>query len=160
MKNYACFMSKKYLFKLSFVITILIFLSCEKSEKKRDIVVHYQKVNGNYLRMGIEVNHLKQGVWLEYDSVIGFIRSSTTYADGLEEGEFIFYNPIGNGKIVRKGRCHIGKYNGFFECFNDNGALSLKGHYLNNKKDGKWYYYDENGKLIEVELWDKGYLVK
>lgn len=161
MKNYACVRSKIYLLKLSFVAMTMICSSCQKSEEKGNVVVHYQKISEHYiLPKGVEVNNLKQGIWIEYDSTIGFIRTSTVYKNGIVEGDFIFYNPIGNGRIIQKGQCHIGKYNGLFECFNDNGTLSLKGHYLNNKRLGKWYEYDKNGKLTKVELWDKGYLVK
>lgn len=35
-----------------------------------------------------------------------------------------------------------------------------KGSYLNNEKDGEWFYWSRKGILLKKELWKKGKLIK
>ncbi len=133
---------------------MITLLSCSDDKVK----VNYIIVEKKYvLPQGVEVNGLKQGLWIEY-SVAGFIQNTITYVDGIEEGESVRYNDY--GKIVQKIHLHNGKMKGEFECFNDNGILIIKGLYSDNKKTGDWFYYDDNGVLIEQEQWDKGTMQK
>jgi antitoxin component YwqK of YwqJK toxin-antitoxin module len=49
-----------------------------------------------------------------------------------------------------------GKY---FEYYKD-GKIKTKGIMFNGDMEKKWYYYDEKGSLIKVELWHNGILRK
>lgn len=62
-----------------------------------------------------------------------------------------------------------GTFIGLYIHWYENGRLAEKGHYVVKKetlnstetvKDGKWIYYDENGKLLKTEKYKKGKLVK
>ena len=39
------------------------------------------------------------------------------------------------------------------------GILVVKHDVFNNVKNGKWYYWDKDGRLVKTEIWDKGKLV-
>ncbi len=41
-----------------------------------------------------------------------------------------------------------------------NGALSLSGYYINNLKEKDWYHYNDTGKVILEEKYEKGILIK
>lgn len=41
-----------------------------------------------------------------------------------------------------------------------NGVMEKKGRYLNNRRNGPWYYYDSKGKLYKTEVYKAGVLVK
>jgi|GEM_PF-2796890 len=45
----------------------------------------------------------------------------------------------------------LGHYNGLFQKFNYRGSVIEKGEYINYRRDGKWYYFDDNGNLIKTE---------
>lgn len=36
----------------------------------------------------------------------------------------------------------------------------VKGRYLNNQKDGEWFYWNKNGSLYKKEIWKKGRIFK
>jgi len=42
----------------------------------------------------------------------------------------------------------------------ESGKLKLKGTDKDDKQQGLAYRYDEKGKLISIETWDKGNLIK
>jgi len=44
--------------------------------------------------------------------------------------------------------------------FYKNGQLKSKGLKINKFKCGYWYYYNENGKILKVEKYKQGRLVK
>lgn len=147
-------MLKSELIPRNLVVILCVSISFLFSCKDDKVKVKYATVDKKYvLPEGVEVNGLKQGLWIEY-SIVGFIKSIVTYVDGVEEGETIYYNE--HGIIIQKIQLHQGKFHGVFECFNDNGILTTKGVYIDNKKTGYWFYYDDKGKLIEQEQWDKG----
>jgi len=39
-----------------------------------------------------------------------------------------------------------------------NGVIKIKGFEKNNTKTGTWYYYTNNGKLLQKESWKNGVL--
>jgi antitoxin component YwqK of YwqJK toxin-antitoxin module len=80
---------------------------------------------------GIEVNGLKQGLWINYNS-IGFLQNIETYVDGLVQGETVTYNE--HGIIVQKAEVHQGKFRGKFECYSGKGFKPSRGYILITKK--------------------------
>jgi antitoxin component YwqK of YwqJK toxin-antitoxin module len=48
----------------------------------------------------------------------------------------------------------------YLDIYFPSGLPREKGRYKNNEKDSEWYYWNEEGKLIKRETWDKGKLVK
>ena len=61
-----------------------------------------------------------------------------------------YFNEITNNKL-----------NGIhFEFYIPSGMPKEKGAYLDNEKNGEWYYWNEKGQLVRREVWDKGKLLK
>lgn len=53
-----------------------------------------------------------------------------------------------------------GILNGFYIEFYSSGMPKRKGNYLNNDKNGEWFYWNEKGNLMYKELWKKGKMLK
>ncbi len=141
--------------KATLCMVALTLFSCQE---KKDVKVKYVVINKKIvLPQGVEINGLKQGLWIEYNDV-GFINNIATYVNGIANGEGLFYNDF--GRIIKKYHCKNGKLNGLFECFNDKGLLTVKGVYDDNKMKGEWFYYSDNGKLMTYELWENGKIIK
>lgn len=49
---------------------------------------------------------------------------------------------------------------GLYFLFYSNGMPHIKGNYKNGNKEGRWYYWDESGRLIRKEKWKNGKLMK
>ena len=61
-----------------------------------------------------------------------------------------YFNEITNNKL-----------NGIhFEFYIPSGMPKEKGAYLDNEKNGEWYYWNEKGQLVRREVWDKVKLLK
>lgn len=50
--------------------------------------------------------------------------------------------------------------NGTYYEYSFNGAITKSGSYLNNLKEKDWYYFNDTGKVILEEKYEKGILVK
>tara|TARA_B110000014_G_C19729925_1_gene381194 strand:- start:157 stop:300 length:144 start_codon:yes stop_codon:yes gene_type:complete len=46
------------------------------------------------------------------------------------------------------------------EFFYENGQLRSKGNYKNEKKEGLWEHFDEEGELTKSETWENGKLIE
>jgi antitoxin component YwqK of YwqJK toxin-antitoxin module len=141
-----------------FFLILMFTLSCEKPTRKSQAIIYYKNISANReYPQGVKVNGLKQGLWIDYDT-LGHIRSSVSFLDGIENGEFRLFSEL--GVLVQKVDIIDGKYDGHFEHYNEKGVLYLRGIYNNNKRVGTWEVYDDYGKLIEEEVWQNGQLIK
>lgn len=142
-------------FKGKMIVTVIFLqLSCEAPKTNNNVVVHYKKITANRdLPQGVTINGLKQGLWIDYDT-LGHFRSSVSFLNGVENGEFRIFGEF--GKLVLKVDIQEGKFNGRFEYYNENGKIYVTGNYKNNKKIGDWLYYDDNGVLTEQQKWNNG----
>lgn len=70
----------------------------------------------------------------------------------------------GLGRPVQKVRHYsdtaLQVLNGAYYEYSFNGALTLSGHYKDNKKEKEWYYYNDTGKVILEQKYERGMLVK
>lgn len=130
----------------------------------------------------------KQGIWTEYH-LTGEVKTKGLYKDNNKNGEWIYYYP--SGKVEQKGKYNKhglptgewiwlyengntrikenykgGKREGLFQEFKEDGKLITKGEYLDDLKEGFWYYeienYKEEGNYRSGEpdsIW-KAYYVK
>jgi len=123
---------------------------------------------------GKYVNQNKTGDWEFYSYYTHTLTCKETYIDGKKEGLSIKYYPshIISEELEYHHDMKQGKWNQYYE----NGAPRLVGHYINNlrqgdykvlypsglpqvkgaflndKMDGKWTYYNEDGKVdLEIE---------
>lgn len=109
----------------------------------------------------IDENKKRTGLWITYwDEGEKILMTKYYYKDGFETRVCKdYYN---NGKIRLKFRYYKNRIR--VKYFDENRQLTQKGwskwditeedlHYY---WDGKWKFYDENGKLMNVEIWAKG----
>jgi antitoxin component YwqK of YwqJK toxin-antitoxin module len=107
------------------------------------------------------------------------IVSITNYKNGLIEGENYFYKNSGfidfyimygkNTKNIISGYdepnhkeiayCN-GIANGIEVHFRDNGIVWFEGNNIDDKRDGKWTFYDNKGAVNEVRIYKDGALIK
>jgi len=81
------------------------------------------------------------------------------FIENLKSGDWIYYNVDGTIKAIVKYRINEEKY--------PNGNLKIQGsQYLNEEtnewiRDGRWLYYEENGKdYKKIEEYEYGSLIK
>jgi len=48
----------------------------------------------------------------------------------------------------------------FFEFYIPSGMPKERGKYVDNEKDGEWFYWNEKGGLVKRESWQRGKLIK
>lgn len=76
-----------------------------------------------------------------------YIQKDSVYRDGviflIEDIQFIKFIEFSNSPKVGK-----------WTYYNENGTKNLEGIYLNNKKIGLWYRYDNQGKIIDKHNYD------
>jgi antitoxin component YwqK of YwqJK toxin-antitoxin module len=51
------------------------------------------------------------------------------------------------------------KIAGVVKNFHQNGKLASTGKQYGDRKESKWFYYDEKGKKIKTEVWKQGKLL-
>jgi antitoxin component YwqK of YwqJK toxin-antitoxin module len=88
---------------------------------------------GNFFVIGQYENDKESGLWKWYDN------------------DTILYQAIMYGN---------GFYNGEFMDYYKNGKISVKGVYKNNEYEGAVYSYDESGKLLQIDKYANGKLIK
>lgn len=96
------------------------------------------------LREQTFINGLEDGPVIEY-SDSGIVITKGEYAEGNEEGNWIFY--VGNQKY--EGSYKSGLKNGVWKIFYSNGILAFEGSFFDDLPEGKHLYYYENGKKKE-----------
>jgi antitoxin component YwqK of YwqJK toxin-antitoxin module len=88
----------------------------------------------------------KQKTWIEYN-ITGEFRAKGTYVDDKRVGNWEFFYP--NGKTEQKGKYDKkGRAQGDWVLYYDNGNILRKEHYQNDKREGLLEEYTEDGKLI------------
>lgn len=90
-----------------------------------------------------------------YDN--GQLQREDFWENGDVHGPLKIYHR--NGTLQHDHTYVFGKRDGLVRAYHENGALKVEGHSKNGVNIGKWYYYDESGKLIEVDTYENGELV-
>lgn len=127
-------------------------------------VVHVDPLRGEpgYEEEGIFTNDRKEGTWRKYNLQGDFI-AFENYKEGDKEGKSEYFTPFGG--MVREENWRAYNPNQPYDTIpiygtGNNEILSYK--ILKSKpysvKDGTWTYYDDNGKIIKTEDYDRGYL--
>ena len=71
---------------------------------------------------------------------------------GKWDGDYIEY--YDNGKPKLEGFVIDGNWAGIVNGYYPNGKIYYSGHYYSGKKFGRWEYFDENGKIEELQMYD------
>lgn len=78
-----------------------------------------------------------------YDNGVVFEKLEWDY--GLQNGTSIRY--YDNGNVMIRSNYVDGLLHGSYSSFSINSKPLYYGHYVNNRREGKWYIYDESGKV-------------
>jgi len=150
-------------------------------------MAHYEngKIDGKYqvwfengqLEM---LSHYKKGKRngeLTYWFSNGQMRSQSTYFEGnpydttkqwYKNGQLKSWTFMARGDTMSNayqlfwedGKIKMEYLNTYQKVWHQNGELKESGGFLNNKKNGKWLYYNARGKRIRKEKWHEGVLNK
>ncbi len=108
----------------------------------------------------------------------GKIISITTYSNGKIEGDQYGYGANGKlsfrrtyGKNTSEPVAGYDEKNHLFPIYDEgilegeeimyfeNGNVRFKGLYKNNLREGKWFFYDEEGKVKTVRIYESGVII-
>ncbi len=103
----------------------------------------YRYQNGNLSSEGSYVDGIRQGQWVEYNSLSNKKRSEGPYVDGEKHGQWVFLR--GDGTVQLEGPYVEGKMHGRWLGLHPDRTVKWEGSYVDGKKDGKWVYRDPKG---------------
>jgi antitoxin component YwqK of YwqJK toxin-antitoxin module len=140
---------------LGYLLLLTCVLSCfHANPPVENAEIQLQKFpDGSTKPLGMLVNHTKEGLWIEYDS-LGRIEYVAIFDKGIKNGQRISF--FEDGSISEIGYIHGETQYGECKQFgsNDEGRFYSKGSYKNGERSGIWEYYT-NGQLNKKILYQK-----
>ncbi len=97
----------------------------------------------------------KQGNWVKYYENGKTIRYKGQFKDNVPYGKFIYYYESGEVQTILE---YEEKGSALAKTYFPTGNLMAKGAYLNQKKDGTWWYFSADKLLISKEVYKNGVL--
>ena len=87
------------------------------------------------------------------------VRIVGNFFEGRPHGLWLTYDC--NDLLIMKMNFSYGLLNGIIESFDpeNNGNKFIEGRYKNDKKEGYWRHFNDNGVIEKVEHWIEGELV-
>jgi len=132
--------------------------------------------DGKLIGEGKYFGKLKDGLWIYYDKGIkvaeenykmgkkngvshsyfpnGQISEEKNWTDDVENG--IWRQYYENGKKRLETKIDNGVRNSVYYVYYQNGRLQIRGQYKDDLMDGKWVYYDADGKVIKEIVYHNG----
>jgi antitoxin component YwqK of YwqJK toxin-antitoxin module len=101
--------------------------------------------DGSLAATGVYYHSLKDSTWTYYSFYDKAVTTRENYAKGVRNGMAINY--FNNGDVSEKLEWMNNKKSGIWEQYFKGTQPRLKAHYVNNKLDGGFLVYNENGKL-------------
>lgn len=93
------------------------------------------------------------------EEYVNYIRARGRFLHGLRDGVWIEYYPTKNPSSVSTYR--HGMLNGpYHEYYRRSNSVFTEGSFLNSRREGEWKFFDEKGKLIRSEVYNRGKLQK
>ena len=86
----------------------------------------------------------------------GVLESEQHYMSGRLNGTQKYYYPH-TGRLAREENYTNGKPSGIFKEYYESGKLKIKAYWYGNRKNGKVYTYDEDGKLLHKIKYTNGH---
>ena len=111
---------------------------------------------GNIIATGEYINGLKDGVWIYQ---IGDHKEEGKYIDNLKQGEWT-YIYTNNNQLAFEGDYKNGFEDGKHTYYYLNGQIKEQGKYSLGKKEGTWKKYDDEGNLKITLTYRGGTLIK
>lgn len=110
----------------------------------------YNFING-HIQNGVSINWYKSGS----------IKSISNFLYGLYFGGYSEWYESGHIKVAGNYWIEINESINEFENKNKQIKINMQATFPRNKngKNGKWFFYLENGEIIKTEYWQKGILI-
>jgi antitoxin component YwqK of YwqJK toxin-antitoxin module len=139
----------------------------------REIVNYYP--DGKMESEQAMLKKLPNGTWRYYHRTTGRLKTKETYNQaGKLDGQRLQYDTLGNkitdepfingvktgteqhyegntGKLLATYEYKGNSRSGVHKAYDLKGNVTVEGYYRQDKKHGKWLYYDQDGKLIKAE---------
>jgi antitoxin component YwqK of YwqJK toxin-antitoxin module len=97
----------------------------------------------------------KQGKWVKYHNDGKTIRYKGQFKDDVPYGKFIYYYASGEVQTILE---YEEDGSALAKTYFTHGSLMAKGYFLNQKKDGTWWYFSADKLLISKEVYKNGQL--
>ena len=110
--------------------------------------------NGEKSSEGNYYNNQKVDEWIEWSST-GKKDTEANYINGELYGKTIRYQ--GNGKIFYE--ADIEESETKIKAYFPDGNINFEGLLVNNKRSGKWKFYDKNKSVISIKEYENGTLI-
>lgn len=136
---------------------MLLAHSFWKDGKQDSLTLLYYK-NGNVKEKSYWLDGIPHGPHLYYFKNGQLERKFDTYVNGKKEG--IAQEWSEDGKLVRSVHYKEDKKFGTFEYYHANGNIEQKGTAINGVPIGELSFFDEQGKLYEVDTYVNGEIVE
>lgn len=94
-----------------------------------------------------------EGLWMEWYET-GVPRYMATWRDGKGDGPWVYFHE--NGHIRERVYVEADVYVGPAEGWHANGRKAFAGYYRDGQKHGTWRRWDERGRLVSTETFDRG----
>jgi antitoxin component YwqK of YwqJK toxin-antitoxin module len=91
--------------------------------------------------------------------VDGKIKQTIEWKDGEWNGYHTDYWENGNKRLQFQISGSRRRQNGTHMCWHENGTLSQKGFFVDDKKEGLYVWYNEDGTIQSEEIWKSGELI-
>lgn len=122
-------------------------------EKKDSLWKYYSFYGGNLTQEESYMNGLKQGVSRKYYPS-GTVSEITTWKDGRKDGTWERYYENGTPMLVSS--YQYDRIDGPYVMYYPDGTMQLKGSFIKNLREGRWEYFDEQGKSQAVIQFENG----
>lgn len=96
-------------------------------------------------------NGKRDGKWIGYFEGSNRVRYEGVFKNGVEQGVFNFFEDSEKSNIVAKRDFSSQDGNAFTTFFDSKGKKVSEGNFKNKEKEGKWVYYQADGKTILSE---------
>lgn len=123
----------------------------------KDSLWKYYDINGIFLKEEFYRNNQKNGVWRTYYQD-GQIAEEIHWKDDLKNGPWIQYYYDGAKKL--EGSYLNDEKQGNITYYYPSGRTRITGEYENSYRKGTWYYMNDSSKVIKIEHYEDGKLVK
>ncbi len=128
-------------------------LSCNNPKCNKNSVVEI--VDRTYLpqkdrQIGATLNGKRNGLWVTIDSS-GKVETEETYLNGKAFGVTKTFQ---NGILIAKQIDNLYKSDTIssYEQYSESGVILIKGQFINQLKQGVWFYYFSNGKDLKLKV--------
>lgn len=138
----------KYYYKSGNIDTELFYITPGVESKAR---IYYS--SGHIKALGKYCNKKRCGLWEYFDNK-GNLISKENYLNNLLDGDVMFYF---KGNVIKAFEYKFGQKNGKYFEFYDSGTIKILSFFVDDKLDGEFSFFDENGLLLERGFYNEGF---